>query len=235
MAPLSKAVITSMKAIFTRHGMPGEVFTYNRPQFSNESFRRFAEEWSSCAYNIKSSLPTVKWVSRIISSDAELLVYRTTLQECGMSPDRLLMGRRLRSNLPNQERLLTTQDGEKVRRLKEQQKAKQEFYYDRGTRSLPDLHTGDQERLKDKTNTWAQKGTILNEGQPRSHNVQIEDGAVLRWIRRDIMGPVKAEQRTDDAAGQPSYSENPLPEAQEQPLRRSSRNVEPSERLTEHI
>lgn len=92
-----------------------------------------------------------------------LLVYHTTPLECGMSPARLLMGRRLRSNLPIQEKLLKTKEGEKVKRYKEQQKSKQKFYYDRGTQNLPELYTGDQVRLKDKTNTWAQKATVLNE------------------------------------------------------------------------
>lgn len=55
-------------------------------------------------------------------------------------------------------------------------------------------------RLKDKSNTWAQKATILKEVHPRSYNVQTEDGAVLRRNRHDIMGPVKAEKKTDEGA-----------------------------------
>ncbi len=54
-----------------------------------------------------------------------LLVYRTTPLECGVSPAQLLMGRRLRSNLPIQENLLKTKEGNRVKEFKEQQKAKQ--------------------------------------------------------------------------------------------------------------
>lgn len=108
-----------------------------------------------------------------------------------------------------------------------------------GTWNLPELHTGDYVRLKDKTSMWAQKATILNEVQPRSYNIQIEDGAVLRQNQCDIMGQAKADQRTDDAAEQPQHSENPSSEVpapvQEQPLRRSLRNVKPPGRLTEQI
>ena len=42
----AEAVITAMKAVFSRHGVPSEVFTANGPQFSNASFRRFADEWN---------------------------------------------------------------------------------------------------------------------------------------------------------------------------------------------
>lgn len=41
----AEAGITSMKAIFSRYGVPSEVFTDNGPQFSNTKFRRFADEW----------------------------------------------------------------------------------------------------------------------------------------------------------------------------------------------
>ena len=94
-------------------------------------------------------------------------------------------------------------------------------------------------RLKDKSNTWTQKATILNEIQPRSYNIQTEDGAVLRRNRRDIMSPAKADHKTDDAADQLQHSEKPPSEApvpvQEPPVTRPSRNVKPPERLIEQI
>jgi len=41
----AETVITSRKAIISRHGVPSEVFTDNGPQFSNMRFRQFATEW----------------------------------------------------------------------------------------------------------------------------------------------------------------------------------------------
>ncbi|XP_076127486.1 GTPase IMAP family member 8-like [Alosa pseudoharengus] len=149
----AEVVITSMKAIFSRHGVPSEVFSDNGPQFSNASFKNFAEEWnfvhttSSPHYPQSNGLveKSVQTVKRLLykakDSGADfyqrLLVYRTTPLECGMSPAQLLMRRRLRSNLHIQENLLKPKEGEKVKRFKEQQKAKQKFYYDRGTQNLP--------------------------------------------------------------------------------------------------
>lgn len=43
---MTEAVITSMKAAFSRHGVANEVFTDNGPQFSCESFRLFTVEWN---------------------------------------------------------------------------------------------------------------------------------------------------------------------------------------------
>lgn len=41
----AETVITSMKAIFSRHSVSSEVFTDSGPQFSNMKFGQFATEW----------------------------------------------------------------------------------------------------------------------------------------------------------------------------------------------
>uniref|UniRef100_A0A8P4K6X5 Integrase catalytic domain-containing protein n=1 Tax=Dicentrarchus labrax TaxID=13489 RepID=A0A8P4K6X5_DICLA len=253
----AEAVITSMKAIFSRYGVPSEAFTDNGPQFSNTKFRQFADEWdfvhttSSPHYPQSNGLveKSVQTVKRLMCKAKDsgtdfsqsLLVYRTTPLECGMSLAQLLMGRRLRSNLPIQENLLKTEEGNRVKVFKEQQKAKQKFYYDKGTQNLPELHAGDQVRFKDKTNTWAQKATVLSEIQPRSYTIQTEDGAVLRQNRRHLLkGPATAAQQRTDAEEQPQHpiedqSSRTLAQCQEQPHRKSLRNVKPPERLIEQI
>uniref|UniRef100_A0A3Q4GPK8 Integrase catalytic domain-containing protein n=1 Tax=Neolamprologus brichardi TaxID=32507 RepID=A0A3Q4GPK8_NEOBR len=226
----SEAVITSMKAVFARHGV----------------FGQFAKEWdfvhttSSPHYPqsnglVEKSVQTVKrLMSKARDSGADfyqsLLVYRTTPLECGMSPAQLLMGRHLRSNLPIQDNLLKTKDGN----------TKKKFYYDKGTKNLPELHAGDQVRFKDKTSTWAQKATVLKKDQPRSYIIQTKDGAMLRRNRRDLLkGPVVVEQRLE-AAEQPQHTHETLsPETpthkQEQTLRRSVRQVKPPMRLIEQM
>lgn len=240
----AEAVILSMKAIFSRHGVPNEVFTDNGPQFVNMSFKCFAEEWNFIHTTSSPHFPqsnglvekSVQTVKRLMykakDSGADfyqsLLVYRSTPLECGRSPAHLLMGRRLRSNLPI---LLKMQEGEVKRIYKEQQKAKQKFYYDRGTQILPELHTGDQVRIKDKTDTGKQKATVLCKVQPRSYAIRTEEQtAVLRRNRRDLMGPAAAVEKAD-ATEQPEVSAQGL----EPTLRRSSRHARPPERPTEQI
>lgn len=56
---LSKAVISYLKTVFARHGVPCELFSGNGPQFSSCEFAAFAKEWgfqhltSSPAYPVQ--------------------------------------------------------------------------------------------------------------------------------------------------------------------------------------
>lgn len=188
-----------MKAIFARHGVPNEVFTDNGPQFDIKKFTQFATAWDFIHTTPSPHYPqsnelvekSVQMVKRLMSKarDSEtdfyhsLLVYCTTPLECGVSAQ-LLMGRRLRSNLPIHNELLKPKEGNSVKGFKEQQKAKQKFYYDRGTKNLPELQAGDQMRFKDKTNIWIQKAKVLSKVQPRSYIIQTEEGAFPRRNHR---------------------------------------------------
>uniref|UniRef100_A0A3Q2Z5L4 Integrase catalytic domain-containing protein n=1 Tax=Hippocampus comes TaxID=109280 RepID=A0A3Q2Z5L4_HIPCM len=241
----SEAVITCMNAIFSRNGIANQVFSDNGPQFVNEKFRNFAKEWdfkhitSSPHFPqsnglVESSVKTVKWLMYKAADSGtyfyrSLLVYRTTPLECGMSPAQLLMGRVLRSNLPIPENLLKTKEAEKIRMLKEQQKQKQKFYHDRGTPNLPELHNGDPVRYKDKTDTWSQKGTVLCQVQSWSYSVQIEEGAVRRRNRRDLLKePALASQGTETVEG-PNTAESPpteTPQIPRQAVRKPGRRGE---------
>lgn len=250
----AEAVITCMKATFARHGVASEVFTDNGPQFSSEKFRNFAKQWDFIHATSSPHFPqsnglvekSVQTVKRLMHKATDsgsdfyqsLLIYRTTPLDCGMSPSQLLMGRRLRSNLPMSECLLSTKEGEKVKEFKSRQKEKQKFYYDRGTKDLPELHPGDKVRFKDGTSTWAQKGTVLRKVQPRSYRIRTEDGAVLRRNRRDLLTtPVTVNQGTDAAECDEipcNPSETNL-QTDSQLVRKSLRQGNPPERLIETI
>lgn len=151
-----------------------------------------------------------------------LLAYRSTPLECGNSPACLLMGRRLRSNLPISEDLLLTKGNEKVKKFKEQQKAKQKVYYDRGTYHLPELCAGEEVRFKDRTNTWNQKGIVLEQIQPRSYNIETAGGVVFRRNRQHLLKDLSTESE------QPEKTEKT-----EIVLRRSVREKKCPERLIE--
>ena len=75
-----------------------------------------------------------------------------------------------------------------MRSFKEQQKSKQKFYYDRGTRDLPELHPGDNVRYIDnKTNKYTHMGTVMKHVQPRSYNIKTEDGAVRTVNQQKVL------------------------------------------------
>ena len=109
----SGGVVEALKAIIARHGIPETVISDNGPQYASEEFAKFAVEYifnhitSSPHFpqsngHVERSVQTVKNLL-VKSQDPYLaiLMYRSTpLPWCGLSPAELLMGRRLRTNLP---------------------------------------------------------------------------------------------------------------------------------------
>ena len=115
----SSSVITALKAIFSRHGLPEVVRSDNGPQLSSHDFLRFANAYNF--YHVTSSpfYPqsngqaerTVQTVKGIIHKSTDpfmaLLSYRSTpMPWCGLSPAELCMGRRIRSSVPQIKNLL---------------------------------------------------------------------------------------------------------------------------------
>ena len=101
-----RAIISILKSIFARHGIP-EVISDNGPQYSSQEFADFAT-----TYNLPhiTTLSPVQWASGTDmdkhASDPRLalLSYRSTpLPWCGLSPAELLMGQKIRTNLPQRE------------------------------------------------------------------------------------------------------------------------------------
>ena len=109
----SAGIIEAVKAVFSRHGIPETVISDNGPQFSSKEFAKFASQYS---FQHRTSSPhfpqsnslverTVQTVKNILKQSSDpylaILVYRSTpFPWCNLSPARLLMGRQLRTTLP---------------------------------------------------------------------------------------------------------------------------------------
>ena len=198
----SKAVISYLKTVFARHGIPCELFSDNGPQFSSCEFAAFARDWgfqhltSSPTYPKSNGLAetSVKTVKNMMKKAKDrddfqksLLIYRSAPLLNGLSPAQMLMGRRIRSNLPVNEDLLTPKGAHKIRKAKEEQKVKQRHLHDRTAKHLPLLKPGDVVRLRDiSTGTWRQQGRVEKEVAPRSYRIQTENGLSLRRNRTDL-------------------------------------------------
>ena len=119
-ATTSAAVINVMKSIFARHGIPQVVRSDNGPQFSAEEFTKFSNSFgfqhvtSSPRYpqsngQVERMVQTMK--KMIQKSDDPYLAimsYRATPHPwCDLSPAELLMGRRMRTTIPQTKELLT--------------------------------------------------------------------------------------------------------------------------------
>jgi transposase InsO family protein len=110
-------VITHMKSIFARHGIPETVVSDNGPQFSSKMFKEFSEDYqfthrtSSPYYpqsNGKAEQAVVGTIKNILKKAEDpykaILAYRATSLQSGHSP---LMCRRLRTTLPCTKKQLT--------------------------------------------------------------------------------------------------------------------------------
>lgn len=107
----------------------------------------------------------------------------TPLEGIGYSPAQLLMGRRLKSKIPTSTTLLTPESNISIKRKLEEKQLVQKSYYDRQTRSLPELHTGERVRVQ-RGNEWQPAIIVSRHEQPRSYIVQTPDKRTYRRNRK---------------------------------------------------
>lgn len=153
-------VITHMKSVFARHGIPQVVFNDNGPCYSCREFQKFAEEYD---FKHVTSSPLfaqsngkaekgVHIVKQLLKKARDgntdpylvLLSYRASPLKHGKSPAELLMGRRLCTTLPYIAQQKTHKDlRQKLSNLQKRQKAN----YDKSSRSLVPLARCDTVRV----------------------------------------------------------------------------------------
>ena len=192
----SRGVISALKTLFARYGIPEVLVSDNGPQYSSTEFAEFATAYgfvhstSSPHYPQSNGLAerTVRTAKKLIKEAPDpclaLLAYRTTpLPWCGLSPAELCQGRRLRTDVPQPRHSLSPlwpclddfrkDDAE----FKRQQK--KNFDDRHRTRPLPELPAG--------TEVWTTTNRQHTEGiatphltAPRSYTVTTDSGTVRR-------------------------------------------------------
>lgn len=210
----AKTVIVCLKSIFSRHGIPVELFSDNGPPFNSAEFKNFTSEWgihhnTSSPYIPRSNglvESAVKICKRFLSKSEEsgtdpylaLLQFRNTPRGNLPSPAQLLMSRSLRTQLPTITKNLKprTVKFQEYVKTKEENKNKMKDYYDRKTKSLPELQEGDKVYFKKMPNTPWITGTVISKcDQPRSYTIEGSDGFIGRRNRQHILKPPHSPQR----------------------------------------
>jgi hypothetical protein len=195
----SEAVIVHIKSIFSRHGIPRRVISDNGPQFDSQSFRRFADDYqfqhvtSSPKYpqangQAEKAVGIVKCLlnrARRSGGDPYLVMpaYRRAPREHGESPTQMLMGRRLRCQLPELAGL--RESGREGYRRREEMRNKQVTRYNETAKDLKELKEEDVVRIRDKN--WDTKAVVLKEVAPHSNEVKTEDGGIYRRNRSQLL------------------------------------------------
>lgn len=109
----SSNIVTQLKAIFARFGIPATVVTDNGPQFDSLEMKEFAQAYEFQHTTTSPYFPQsngiaermVKTMKKLLEHTTDpyksILSYRATpLPWCGLSPVKLLKGRRIRTNIP---------------------------------------------------------------------------------------------------------------------------------------
>ena len=240
----SAAIIASLKPTFSRFGIPEIVTSDNGPQFTSQLFADFAKTYgfrsvtSSPLYAQSNGQVerTVQTVKRLLKDTKDpnmaLLTYRSTpFPWCNRSPAELLMGRRLRGNIP----VLTTQlipewsYLDDFRRQNQHFKERQKREYDNrhGVRSLPPIPEDSDVWIT--TGEQPTTGTVLRPAAtPRSYIIQTPSGQIRRTRQHLNVVP-----RNQDQVTPPQEKDNP-PVTTRSPIvtrSRSGTTVQPPDRL----
>ena len=180
-------IVTHMKSIFARHGIPEELVSDNMP-YNSKEFKHFASDWG---YKLTTSSPTysqanalsekaVQTIKRILKKTSDpyigLLEYRNT-PVTGMtySPSQLLMSRSTRTKIPVPTECLQPK---LVTEIYQQLKACQQqqvHYYNQGTKPLTPLEPQEVVRLR-RGKTWTPAIVDAKAETPQSYLVTTTTG-----------------------------------------------------------
>ena len=192
----SASIIRTLKSIFARHGIPETFVSDNGPQYSSQEMKDFARDYnfvhvtSSPYYPQSNGLAErmVQTLKSLIGKSSDpylaLLAYRSTpLPWCGLSPAQLLMGRSLRTDIPQLPATLTPEwtylpdFREKDQREKQKQKAN--FDQRHRVRDLPDLSANEPVWVHTQNRTYPGR-VITSANAPRSYVIGTPSGDVRR-------------------------------------------------------
>ena len=204
----SGSVINHLKSIMAPHGICEYFHSDGRVYFTSSAFKEFAVQYG---FDIIISSPKMAQSNGMIERHVgtikdklkkaddpylALLAYRTTPLHNGFSPAELLMGRKLRTALSVQPKLLDPKcpDLRNVASREKNIKHKQKQYYDRRhrARSLLPLRTDQNVWVKDQRKT----GIVETKSKfPRLYHVQTDQGIIRR--NRWFLSILREENKSD--------------------------------------
>lgn len=200
----SQTVIDKLKKIFSRQGIPEEIFSDNGPEFASMLFREFSREWrfvhttSSPRYpqsngQVERAIQTVKSMLQKTLHDksdfrlALLEFLNTPISDKLPSPSELLNSRKLRSLLPRSRQVLEPRlhDTNKVKNELRHRQIVQKKYFDRGSKNLKPLEPGNKVKVR-MGKSWVD-AEIINITGPRSYAIKLNTGNIIRRNRKQII------------------------------------------------
>ena len=193
----SSSIIIALKSIFACHGIPDVVVTDNGPQYSSSEFETFAASYNfshitSSPYYLRGNGEVeraVRTLKNLLKEAKDpylaLIAYRvTTLPWCNLSPSQLLMGRRLRTVVPETDEVLSPSwpNLTEFREVDKQYKKKLKQQYDRRhrARELPEFSDDTKVFITNGRSPNAVPGRVIQSSRTRSYIVETPTGASRR-------------------------------------------------------
>jgi transposase InsO family protein len=235
----SLSIITGLKSIFSRHGIPETVMSDNGPQYTSKEFKEFAKCYNFTHITSSPHYPqsngqaerTVRTVKRLLQLSKDpymaLLHYRSTpFPWCNLSPAELLMGRNIRTTLPRVKDQLIPEWKyiHEFRICNRQYKELQKKHYDsrHRVRELPPIPDGSSVWIK--TNDQKIPGIVSTPTEaPRSYVVE-NSGGQLRRNRRHLT--VIPENEPTSVDNTPLHERSPI-----KTRLRTNTNLKPPDRF----
>ena len=221
LASMSTAhVVKALSAQFARYGIPEVLISDNGPCYASAEFKAFTERLdiehrtSSPGYpqsngKAENAVRTVKRLFKKAIESGEspewaLLTWRNVPMEgVGVSPSQIMFGRPSRTFLPRVRSTLTPSSPESVQSALQSRKAKQARLYNRGTRSLRPLVSGQSIRMQLPGQSRWSVGVCVKPLSHRSYLVRV-NGAHYRRNRRQLLATDEASPGDDLMAPGPS-------------------------------
>ena len=221
LASMSTAhVVKALSTQFTRYGISEVLISDNGPCYASAEFKAFTERLdiehrtSSPGYpqsngKAENAVRTVKRLFKKAIESGEspewaLLTWRNVPMEgVGVSPSQIMFGRPSRTFLPRVRSTLTPSSPKSVQSALQSRKAKQARLYNRGTRSLRPLVSGQSIRMQLPGQSRWSVGVCVKPLSHRSYLVRV-NGAHYRRNRRQLLATDEASPGDDLMAPGPS-------------------------------
>ena len=150
----SLTVINKYKKIFSQYGIPKELTTDNRPEFTSHHFKKFSKSWGFKRQTVRPHYHQSK-EAKYDRQDKylALLFLNSQRNENGISSSQKLFNHQLHTNLPSVKPLLT-QNSLVTETLRPH----------KTTHYLPNISQGNTIRIcTDEQNLWDKKGIVIKQ------------------------------------------------------------------------
>ena len=187
-----------MKSQFSGYAVPDEVVSDNGPQFSGHEFEKFKNDYgfrhiTSSPYFAHSNgqcEKTVETIKNLVIKSKDpykaLLAYRNAkIDDVGLSPAQIFLGRMLKTTVPTTAPLLTPENSKEIQNKLKNRQVKQKKYFDHGKKFMPQLQKGQSVVIQIERNKCWEPATVLKKKHfmPRSYIIEGDNGGVYRQNR----------------------------------------------------